>query len=283
MAGFIFNRLATSLRARKTPPLYQIGMAVLLVLLLVQLVRFLWLLITPYGPVGDWQMPAAKVLPPSARYALFTSFDPHFRQAASSGPASVTSLQLTLFGTRMNVGSGAGSAIIAGSDGVQEVYFTGDEVADGVRLAGIAFDHVVLDRGGVQELLYMDQSIPAQTVGGNPPQESASPAGQNEQKSQAGPLAKPTAEMIKGAVAFAPRNVNGKVTGIVVAPQGDADMFRVAGFRDGDIIIGFNGRPIRSTADIEALRTAIRPGARLAVEIERGSQKVPILIDLDNS
>lgn len=282
MAGFIFNRLATSLRARTTPPLYRIGMAVLLVLLLVQLARFLWLLITPYGPVGDWQMPAAKALPPSARYALFTSFDPHFRQGASSGPASVTSLQLTLYGTRMNVGSGAGSAIIAGSDGVQEVYFTGDEVADGVRLAGIAFDHVVLDRGGVQELLYMDQSIPAQTVGGNPSQGS-SPAGQNEQKPQAGPPAKPTAEMIKSAVAFAPRNVNGKVTGIVVAPQGDAAMFRTAGFRDGDIIIGFNGRAIRSTADIEALRTAIRPGARLAVEIERGSQKVPILIDLDNS
>ena len=69
-------------------------------------------------------------------------------------------LALTLFATRATPGGG-GTAIIAGGDGLQQVYRVGAEVQPGVTLAAVAFDHVELSRNGARELLYLDQSGPA--------------------------------------------------------------------------------------------------------------------------
>jgi len=280
MAGSIIHRLAAPLRAGPKSWLFRLVLGLLLLLCLVQLARLIWLLVTPFGPVGDWQGRSVNAMPATARQALFSNFDPHFREGVSNagGPATVTSLQYTLYGIRMNVGSGGGSAIIAGSDGVQNSYAIGEEISDGVKLAGVEFDHVLLDRGGRTELLYLDQSVPAQTAGAQPntPAPSTPPAAPGSAPET------PTADTIKSSVGFAPRNVNGKITGIVLAPQGDGAIFNAAGFQNGDIVTEFNGRAIRSAADIEALRGAIRPGAKLSVMVERGANTVPIVINLDN-
>jgi general secretion pathway protein C len=41
----------------------------------------------------------------------------------------------------------------------------GDEIAAGATLKAVAIDHVVLDRGGAEEVLYLDQSEPAPAPG----------------------------------------------------------------------------------------------------------------------
>ena len=46
----------------------------------------------------------------------------------------------------------------------------------------------------------------------------------------------------------------------------------------GDVVVGVNGRPISSAADIAA---QFRPGARLSFEVERGGSKVPIALNLE--
>ena len=46
-----------------------------------------------------------------------------------------------------------------------------------------------------------------------------------------------------------------------------------AGLRPGDVIRSVNGRPVGAAADIAA---QITPGARLSLEIERGSAVVPV-------
>src|SRR3546814_4658726 len=69
----------------------------------------------------------------------------------SSDVCSSDLLGLTLYGVNINEATGGGSAIIAAEDGEQASYAVGDEIAPGVRLAGVAFDHVTLDRGGAQE------------------------------------------------------------------------------------------------------------------------------------
>src|SRR3546814_10239596 len=76
----------------------------------------------------------------------------------SSDVCSSDLLGLTLYGVNINEATGGGSAIIAAEDGEQASYAVGDEIAPGVRLAGVAFDHVTLDRGGAQESLFLDQS-----------------------------------------------------------------------------------------------------------------------------
>lgn len=103
--------------------------------------------------------------PPLSDRALLARFDPFFPARAGSGEGlPVTALPFTLHGVRADSATGRGSAILATGDGFQKVYAVGDTVADGVTLAAIASDHVVLDRGGTREALWIDSggSAPVQ-------------------------------------------------------------------------------------------------------------------------
>lgn len=100
---------------------------------------------------------AARQAPP-AELELLTAFDPFSRLAAASGPTVITSLDLQLFGIRLDQASGRGSAIIAAPDGQQRSFVVGEEIVPGAKLAGVAADHVTIDRNGAVEQLYMGQS-----------------------------------------------------------------------------------------------------------------------------
>jgi general secretion pathway protein C len=256
----------------KSVPLANLLIAVLAILLAFQIARLVWTIFTPVGPLRDWRAPSANVVPPAARVSLFAGFDPFFRNDAAPATGSVTSLNVALFGIRTNESSGGGSAIIAGEDGIQNSYAVGEEVSPGVILDSVAFDHVILSRGGVKESLYLDQSVPAETV--NPGSGSAS--------APAAPLASGGAALnaatIQKSIGFAPRNEGGRVTGFILQPRDDGTMMRNAGFQAGDVIVAVNGRSISSSADIAA---QFRPGARLGFDVERGGSKVPIALNLE--
>ena len=124
----------------------------LLAVLALQLARLVWVLLTPVGAFGPWEGRQVQVLSASARQALFASFDPFFRTGApQAGNGVVTSLALTLYGVRLNEGTGQGSAILATPDGIQSSYAVGDEIMSGVVLKAVFFDHVTIDRGGAEE------------------------------------------------------------------------------------------------------------------------------------
>lgn len=271
VAAIFYDRWWKLFRALSQFGAYHIAASILIILLAIQLARIIWLVATPVKPSADWRFEQTQIMPPQQRLELFSSFDPFFRGSIAEGGTAVTSLNLVLYGIRMNEGSGLGSAILAGSDGVQESYAVGDEIMPGVKLSGVQFDHVVLDRNGILEILYMDQSIPAQTVGGEntgmmpPPVLSPSPILQNPAQ----------------AIGLNARSANGKVTGIMVSPQGDGGIFKSAGFREGDIITAVNGKPVTSADDIEALKNQVKPGSRISVTIERGTEVVPVTVNLD--
>ncbi len=241
----------------------------LLVLLALQLVRLVWAVVVPVGSFGPWEGRQAQILSPSARQALFASFDPFFRTGApqQAGNGVVTSLALTLYGVRLNEGSGLGSAIIAAPDGVQNSFAVGDEIMPGVVLKAVAFDHVTIDRGGAEEQIFIDQSTPAPEAAPAPSQgagwQSAAPP------PPAAPGAGPTVDSLKRDIGFAPRLQNGRVTGVAVMAKGPS--FASAGFRPGDIISQINGQPIGSAGDLQALQNQIAPGARLSLTVERGA------------
>lgn len=233
----------------------------LLILLALMIVRLCWVVVTPVGSFGSWEGRRAQLLSLSARQALFGNFDPFFRAGApQQGKAVVTSLALTVYGIRLNEGSGLGSAIIAGPDGVQNSFAVGDEIMPGVVLKAVAFDHVTIDRGGAEEQVFLDQSTPAPEV--VPP---ASGAGWQSAAPQ--PVAGgPTVESLKRDIGFAPRVENGRITGLVVQSRGPT--FASAGFRPGDIIAQVNGQPV---SDLQSLQNQIAPGARLSLTVERGA------------
>lgn len=249
-------------------------------LLVWQCVRLLWVLLTPLSPLGAWQPQAAVIASPAERRALFSSLDPFFRgNAQGTASATVTSAGLTLFGINLNEATGGGSAIIAGEDGIQTSYAVGDEIAPGLKLAGVAFDHVLLDRGGARESLFLDQSGAAPVADPTAPLPAPTP---EIGSAQAGASAsgEMTPAAIKAGVGFAPRTEDGRVTGIVVQPQGDGAAFRAAGLRPGDVIRSVGGRAIGSASDAAALANQLTPGARIALEVERGASVVPVAIFL---
>jgi general secretion pathway protein C len=258
----------------------QLLVGLLAALLIWQCVRLLWTLLTPLSPLGAWQPQTAVIASPAERRALFSGLDPFFRGAAQ-GPAAatVTSAGLTLFGINLNEATGGGSAIIAGEDGVQTSYAVGEEIAPGLKLAGVAFDHVLLDRGGARESLFLDQSgeAPVATTATPLPAPTPEIGGASTGASASGEMS-PAA--LKAGVAFAPRTEEGRVTGVVVQPQGDGSAFRAAGLRPGDVVRSVNGRPIGSAGDAAALANQLAPGARIALEVERGASVVPVAIFL---
>ncbi|MDO7836118.1 type II secretion system protein N [Sphingobium sp. HBC34] len=252
-----------SLRAVDWLALVERGLLIILALLLV---RLAWVIVTPVGSFGPWEGRQAQLLSPSARQALFAGFDPFFRTGApQQGGGVVTSLALTVYGIRLNEGSGLGSAIIAGPDGVQNSFAVGDEILPGVVLKSVAFDHVTIDRGGAEEQVFIDQSSAAPVA--TPPAAQAGPGWQ----SAAPPpppaaSAGPTADSLKREIGFAPRMQNGRITGLAVSAKGPA--FASAGFRTGDIISQVNGQPV---GDLASLQNQIAPGARLSLTVERGA------------
>ena len=275
--GFEGKRLAFPGMRPALPPLHDVLWWALATLIALLGAALFWAVVTPVSPLGSWRPAGIREMSPSARAALFASIDPFNRTppaAASPEQGAVTSLALTLFATRSTPGGG-GSAIIAGGDGVQNVYRTGAEVQPGVTLAGVAFDHVELSRNGARELLYLDQSGPAPDAQGVvaanpvavPPGAAAGPGGIS-------------IDGLRRGVNFGPRAEGGKVVGLEVLSSGDGAVFRSAGFQPGDVITAVDGKPITGPGDAALLSGALRPGASISVTVRRGDRQLPLAIAL---
>jgi general secretion pathway protein C len=235
----------------------------LLGLLALQCARLVWVVLTPVGSFGPWEGRQAQFLSMAERQALFASFDPFYRSGPQqAGGGVVTSLALTVYGIRLNEGSGLGSAIVAGPDGVQNSYAVGEEILPGVRLKAVAFDHITIDRGGVEEQVFLDQSQPAPTAAPG----AGAPAGSPPPVMG---MDNPTADMLKRDVGYAPRMQNGRVTGLILTARGPG--FQNAGFMPGDIVTQIDGQPVGSVGDLQALQGKFVPGAHISLTVERGA------------
>ncbi|WP_265569460.1 type II secretion system protein N [Sphingomicrobium nitratireducens] len=227
--------------------------------------RLVWVLLTPLGPLNGWQAPVPVAPPAEARAILFERFNP-FPQASAGGGDVTTGLDLTLYGVRENRGAGTGGAIIGLPDGTQASFGVGEEILPGAILSGVAFDHVVIDRGGISERLYMEGASDAPVVSPAP-----GPA--------AGPASGPAARLVAENV-FRPRLRGDAVTGVIVSPTADASLLAQVGLKPGDVIVGVNGAAIQSAKDVEQLAAALRPGISLNLSVERGAGVIPVALKL---
>ncbi|MGY2736185.1 type II secretion system protein N [Sphingomonas sp. UYP23] len=255
----------------------------LIALLAIQSARLVWAVLTPVGPVGIWRPEQGAVA--GSPEAILRGFDPFYRASGGDavGPAVVTTLQLTLFGVRIDEAQGGGSAIIAGPDGVQQSVGVGQEIMPGVRLKAVAFDHVTIDRGGAAEDLYLPQTeqAPVQAVPNGPPLigGGALSGGAAPPSAEIGPQGVSFAQMRRD-VGFIPRIDGGRVSGLTVRAQGAGAGFRAAGLRDGDVITQIAGKPVGGAEDIERLAAQYAKGGQLSLSVERGKDTVPLVITI---
>lgn len=238
--------------------------AMLLALVAVQLAALVWVIASPVGPLGEWRPSPPRLLSPEAQAAIIASVDPFFRPSpgADKAAAAAPSVDLQLFGTRASQGRVPGSAILGTAEGEQKTYLIGEEVEPGVKLAAVAFDHVVLDRDGSTQTIYMPQAEGAEQSGGAAAAATASAA---------------------NAFQLTPRKQGDRVTGVLVAPSGNPQLFAASGLRDGDVIVAVNGAQITSMIDVQQLQSSIAPGARLMLTVERGADKVPVALNLPSN
>lgn len=240
----------------------------------IQLARLVWVSVTPIGPLGDWRPASARILPQPVQMAILAAVDPFYRGASAIADQPVAdTLEVTLHGVRGEGGLGGGAAIIALADGVQKSFAVGEEIAPGVTLAAVHFDHVLLDRGGgrQQKLLLVPDQASAGVAAASPMDAVAAPVGSSQSLSAAA---------LRQAISFSPRNRDGRVTGVTVAPGSNPALFASAGFRAGDVVVAVNGARITSATDIAQLQSGILPGARLLLTVERGAETVPIALNI---
>ncbi|WP_343527222.1 type II secretion system protein N [Sphingomonas sp.] len=254
---------------------YSVAELVLMAVLAVQGARLLWVIVTPVSPLGAWR-PLAPVIAGSPG-AILDGFDPFFRlQGGQAAPSAVTTLQLTLFGTRIDEATGRGSAIVAGPDGVQRSVSVGEEIQPGVTLKSVAFDHITLDRGGASEDLYLDQSDA-------PPATAAMPSAGAASTPLSGPVPPQggvALAQVRSEIGFIPRLDSGRISGLVVRPIGAGTAFRAAGLREGDIITALGGRPVTGPGDLDRLAVDFAQGGSLSITVERGDQTLPLSLQI---
>ena len=236
-------------------------LALLALGLAVQGARLFWAVLEPIGAVSKWSVPSltAGSWPKSGGQA----FNPFSR--AGSGPvvSTVTPLSLKLFGIRLNGQGGMGSAIIATPDGVQSSFTTGDMILPGTTLKRVAFDNVVIDHGGREEVIFIDQSVGQSGTG-------VSATGASVASAAGAPAL--SLATLQSVVDIAPRIKDGRANGLTLNPRGDGAAFRSAGLEGGDVLVSLNGRPINSMAELSLAPTT----GELMLLIERGGRTVSV-------
>jgi general secretion pathway protein C len=229
-------------------------------LVIFQSARLVWATVAPIGPVGDWRPSSlsSRNLP----LDRLASFDPFFRLQPADSQAVVTSLPVKLFGVRVDMASGRGSAIIATPDGVQNSYAVGDEVMPGVVLTQVAFDFVSLERGGTIEKVFLDQSVAAPLAGVSP----------------AAPPAQAPVSVLQDMMIITPRMEGAKVTGLSLLPKGDGARFNAAGLQAGDVLVSVNGTPVSDVATLSKLPSG---AGTVSLDVERGGRRVTVSAKID--
>jgi general secretion pathway protein C len=126
---------------------------VLIALLLVAVAWAGWRAVHALAAPGA---PAAVPPPPVvADRGVLAARDPFFGAQPAAENLPVTALALTLHGVRTDLGAGRGTAIISSGDGEQMLLSPGETITPGVVLADVASDHVILDRAGAREPLWL--------------------------------------------------------------------------------------------------------------------------------
>ena len=244
-------------------PLRRVVGAALILLLLVQAGRLVWLFAAP-AP----QAVQARLLP-EVDLSILSRFDAFFRNGGGGAEAaSSDGGGLTLFGVRAD-GAGGGSAIIGRSDGRQVSVVAGEELEAGLTLTSVAPDHVMLSRGGASfRLDFPDMTSGAAAVA---PATVAQPAASTPEPDSAEGAVVDLQRLIAQA-GLRPRVQGLGINGLTVSASGDGGELRNAGLRSGDVILSVNGTALNSPQALAALRGQLADAPSAQIQFERDGQ-----------
>lgn len=247
----------------RRPSLRRVVEAALILLLLVQAGRLVWLFAAP-TPQAVEARPLSEI-----DLGVLSRFDAFFRNGGGGAEAAPSDGGgLTLFGVRAD-GAGGGSAIIGLADGRQVSVGAGEEVEPGLTLSAVAPDHVMLSRGGAPfRLDFPDMASGVAPVAPVAAAQSAVTA--PEPASAEGVVVDP--QRLIAQAGLRPRIQGLGINGLTVSASGDGGELRNAGLRSGDVILSVNGAALNSPQALAALRGQLADAPSAQIQFERDGQ-----------
>ncbi|WAC61430.1 type II secretion system protein N [Brevundimonas sp. SL130] len=251
-------------------PLRRLVEGVLILLLLVQAGRLVWLFVAPSSKPSE----VATAHPiPAVDLSILSRFDAFFRtggQGALAGASGADASQMRLFGVRSG-GIGGGSAIIGLADGRQVSVGVGEEVEPGLVLQGVGPDYVTLARGqSVSRLEFADAPVGAAPP--PPPPSTPQVVGPPAAAPVSGQAAVVDPQRLMAQASLRPRIQGLGVNGFTVSSAGNASELRSAGLQSGDVILSVNGVALNTPQAIGALRGQLASAPSAEIQYERAGE-----------
>lgn len=265
------------------------------------LVRLAWLLV----PRGDAVLdtPSARIAAPAANGAGASSVSKwHLFGNTPARPGAgtaATSLSLILRGTLADHDPESGIAVLSDSFRGERAYRAGETLSQGVKLARVYADHVVVVRGGVEETIKLarDENLAPSDIVRAPPGASgaasrranpgAAAALANAPAARASSSVRDTIEALRRnpedlarRVQIAPVFDGGKLSGVRVSSSTDAALIGQLGLRQGDLVTAVNGSPVDSLARGQQIIESLRTASSLRVTVLRNGKPTDITVDL---
>ncbi len=225
--------------------------------------------------------------------------------------APETALDLKLYGVRALADAEAGSAIIRTPDHTQGAYAVGMTILDGVALAGVFPDRVVLSRNGVMESLFLDDEARAAAAAGRSADSPVDPAAQaradelvaRRREAFLAASSRPrveTAEQTRDAEAvmasvsanlddapallrslgLKPRVVQGRMVGMYLEPSGNDTLLQQMGLQRGDVLLEVNSVKLTGPDRVMAVRNVLETADTLYLLIDRDGSDEEVRVDL---
>lgn len=239
--------------------------ALLLLVVLVQAGRGVWLLVEPLRDPEP--TPASAIAPLPGDVPLLAGRDPFFGGSGAPVEAATDAEGWRLFGLR--TGADGGSAILARESEPQRTFGVGEEIAPGIVLASVARDHALLRVGGSERKLEMPEVTSV----------LATPAPAASVPSAAPPMADSAplevADVHPGQLlsqaGLRPALEGGRIAGYTLLPRGDSRLIQAAGLQAGDVLTGVNGQPLDAERLPEVL-AQLQSSPRAIVTFRRDGQ-----------
>jgi len=206
--------------------------------------------------------------------------------------AATTRLSLQLNGIISSTDPQSARAIIAdGND--QQLYRIGEEIAkaQGVKLAKVLEERVILDNNGSYESLWLYSeadfkqsqnnrnryTVPR--TGGRDPNDTLAQAPSQKKTISKSDMPQSVSDVVR----FSVHRENGEMVGYKLRPGRDRKLFEEVGLQSGDIVTSVNGREMTDPKQLREVYQELKAATEANLVVRRGDEDLQITIRVDNS
>ncbi len=285
------NDLARLLQTRNARLVILLANLLLVVWIAAQLATLTWVLLPQPKQAAAPVVTQPKPSPQSSPQAALVEQLPEMhlmgvptQEAAAIANASVnapdTQLKLTLHGALASDDKEQARAIIAEPGGKEDQYAIGDTVPGNAELSEIYPDRVILKRSGRYETLRLpDENVPGGAVTRGLPSARAAVA-PAERLRQVREQIQNSPRSLYGMIRATPQvDENGSISGYVVSPGQDPQLFSQVGLQDGDVVTEVNDMSMSDPANGAKALMSLQSGERVTVKLLRGGVEQMLTLD----